>query len=331
MKRRSGSRRAIFILIFLLIVGVGGFFGYRYLTSSKEQETNYQKLTVSRGDLHVTILSTGTVAPENRLDIKPPIAGRVDEILVDEGDEVIKGQTLAWMSSTERAGLMDAASAKGPAVVKEWERLFKPTPILAPIAGRIIKRNVVSGQTFGTNDAVYTMSDRLIVNAQVDETDIGQIRIGQPVIITLDAYPNVNTDGEVNKIAFDATTVNNVTTYIVQVKPKDIPKVMRSGMTANVVFDVETRTNILLIPNGAIKVTNGTSSVLMPAKEEKKEPTERTVVTGITDGKSIEIKSGLSENEVILVPEFKLKDSTLGVNPFSPMRNRRAEPKKPPS
>ena len=53
-----------------------------------------------------------------------------------------KGQILAWMSSTERAALMDAARSKGPEEVSRWEELYRPTPILAPIRGTVISRNI---------------------------------------------------------------------------------------------------------------------------------------------------------------------------------------------
>src|SRR5262249_54993338 len=145
-----------------------------------------------------------------------------------------KGQVMAWMSSTERAALLDAASARGEDELKQWEELYRPTPILAPIPGTVIARNVESGQTFTVSDAVLTMSDRLTVKAQVDETDIAQIALKQRASIVLDAYPQEKLDAIVDQIAYDAKTVNSVTTYVVDVLPRNTPKFMRSSMTANV-------------------------------------------------------------------------------------------------
>lgn len=73
----------------------------------------HREVMVTRDTLQSSILTTGDVRPRNRLLIKPPIAGRAESILVREGDAVKKGQILAWMSSTERAALLDAARAKG--------------------------------------------------------------------------------------------------------------------------------------------------------------------------------------------------------------------------
>lgn len=310
-------------LLGLALAGVAialmiGYFVSR--SSSQSSKISYKKMRVERGDLNVTILSTGVVQPENRLEIKPPIAGRVEKILVNEGAVVKKGQILAWMSSTERAALLDAASAKGPAELQKWEEMYRPTPILAPIKGMIILRNMESGQTFTTQDAILVMSDRLTVKAQVDETDIAQIKLKQGASIILDAYPNQKLSAHVDQIAFDAKTVNNVTTYIVDVLPDETPPFMRSGMTANVTFDVASKSDALIVPADAIKIQEGKPYVMVSDSPTKRSSDLQEVQTGLTDGKRIEILSGLSEGTTILVPEFKLnKKSSSGSSPFSPM------------
>ena len=68
------------------------------------------------------------------MEIKPPIAGRIEKLLVDEGDDVTSGQILGWMSSTDRAAILDAARAQGPEESKRWEDAYKPTPIVAPLS-----------------------------------------------------------------------------------------------------------------------------------------------------------------------------------------------------
>ena len=67
----------------------------------------------STGDVGVTVVTTGIVEPRNRLEIKPSISGRIEEILVNEGELIKKGDVLARMSSTERATLIDAARSQG--------------------------------------------------------------------------------------------------------------------------------------------------------------------------------------------------------------------------
>lgn len=303
------------IIILLAIAGIG--FGFsKYKASSKP---SFREVPIKRDTIAVNILSTGTVQPENRLEIKPPIAGRVETVLVKEGQWVKKGQLLAWMSSTERAALIDAARSKGPEELKRWEELYRSTPVLAPISGTIILRNVESGQTFTNNDSILVMSDRLTVKAQVDETDLAQIKLKQSAQIVLDAYANEKIAAHVDQIAFEAKTVSNVTTYIVDVLPDKTPIFMRSGMTANVTFFVNTKTDVLVVPAEALKINEGKTTVQV--KGPSGEPVERIVSIGLSDGKKSEVIDGLREGESILLPmkSRDSKDAKAGANPFSPM------------
>ncbi|MDO9182711.1 MAG: efflux RND transporter periplasmic adaptor subunit [Bacteriovorax sp.] len=311
------------IAIALLLLLLTGFITFKLLKNKTESVLNYSEYTVKKGNIKIQILSTGVVQPENKVEIKPPIAGRIEKVLVMEGARVKKGQILAWMSSTERAAMLDAASSGGPAEVKEWEAMYKATPILAAINGTIIQKNVESGQTFTTQDALLVMSDRLTVKAQVDETDIAQIKLKQSAKIILDAYPEETVNALVDQIAYDAKTVNNVTTYIVDVLPEIAPAYMRSGMTANVTFDVQNKKDIIVIPTEAIKNNDGKSLVLIPNPQnpkDKEKPIEREVQLGLTDGKKTEILSGVNEGDIILIQQFKISDKKSGSSsPFSPM------------
>lgn len=312
------KNRLIPLLAALLVIGVGVAWKLRHRATSKQVE--YAETPAARGNLELTILSTGSVAPENRLEIKPPIAGRMEEVLVKEGERVKRGQTLAWMSSTERAAVTDAARARGPEELKRWEELYRPAPILAPLDGTIILRNIEPGQSFATSDALLVMSDRLTVKAQVDETDIAQVHLKQRARIVLDAYPGKPIPARVDQVAFDAKTVNNVTTYVVDVLPESAPPYMRSGMTANVSFFVEAKENVILVNSDAMRSRDGRAFVLVK-RPDGQAPEERTVETGASDGKRIEIVSGLREGEIVLTPKLAadaFQANKSGVNPFMP-------------
>lgn len=308
-----------------LVLAVACLVGLFFFNKNSGEKITYNESKVELGTIHIKVLATGTVQPENRLEIIPPIAGRIEKVLIKEGDRVRKGQILAWMSSTERAALIDAARSKGAEEIKKWEDIYPPTPILAPLSGTIVLKNVEQGETFSTSTSLMSMSDRLTVKAQVDETDIASIQKQQEAEIFLDAYPDQKIKAEVDKIAFDATTVNNVTTYIVDVLPKEVPEFMRSGMTANVTFFVTSKHDVLLISSDALQVKDGRSIVMV--RQDGKE-IAKEVVTGITNGKQIEIISGLTEGETVLSPQLKLEKSKGGSSPFSPMGNRKGGGKK---
>ena len=276
----------------------------------------FRTVQATRGDLQVTILATGTVQPQNRLELKPPIAGRVEEILVEEGQPVKQGQVLARMSSTERAVLLDAARAKGPEELTHWQELYKPTPLIAPIDGMVIVRSVEPGQSVAASDAVLVLSDRLVVMTQVDETDIGRIALNQPAHLTLDAYPDRGVDGRVDHIAYEAKTVSNVTIYEVEVLPAQVPSVMRSGMTANVTFVVAEKSDVLLLPADAVRQEQGKTTVLMRTSERGR-PESKTIETGLSDGKRVEVVSGLADGDTVLVKILNL--SRKGPAPSNPL------------
>jgi macrolide-specific efflux system membrane fusion protein len=302
-----GGAAAAFLALAYLLFG----------RDAKDESVRYEKIAVERADIEIKILSSGRVQPENRLDIKPPVAGRVEKILASAGDKVKKGQILAWMSSTERAAMIDAASARGPEEVKKWEELYRPTPLLAPLDGTLIQRNVESGQTFTTGDAVFVMSDRLTIKAQVDETDLASIGLGQPVSITLDAYSAESIPAKVKRIAFDSTTVNNVTTYTVDILPDRTPDFMRSGMNATVTFSTKSKNQVLTLPSSAIRLENGKSVVLIPGLKDNQ---KKIIQTGATDGIKTEIISGLDEGDIVLEPSLKLNDEKKkGGTPFGSM------------
>lgn len=318
MTQARSKKKAILWGLALLLLAGGGYAAYRYKTKGPPAPT-YREVTVENGDLEITILSTGVVAPQNRLEIKPPIPGRVEQVLVQEGDRVKKGQILAWMSSAERAALLDAARSKGPAELKRWEGLYRPTPIIAPIAGTIILKSVEPGQSFSSADAVLVLSDRLTVKAQVDETDISQIKEGQKASIVLDAYAKETVSARVDKIAYDAKPVNNLTTYVVDVVPELTPPYMRSGMTANVTFLIETRSQVPLLPSEALKVKEGQFYVLTKNPNPKEAPIEKAVQTGLSDGRQTEILGGLAPGEQVLIEEVVMPgQNDKGSSPLSP-------------
>ncbi len=311
------KHKFVWFLVIMAAIGGGSLYWYRLQPAPQA----YESVPVTRASISVVVTATGGVQAQNRLEIKPPIGGRIEEILVEEGNKVSKRDVLAWMSSTERVAMVDTASSRGAEERKKWESMYRPTPILAPLTGILILRNVQPGQTVTSTDVVMVMSDHLIVRADVDETDIGKIKVGQTATLTLDAYPKEMITGQVNHIAFDAKTTNNVTVYQVDILPQSVPEFMRSGMTATVAFDIEKKEQILVIPQEAVQIRDGES--LVKTNTGGSSPKEVAIKTGISDGKKTEVLSGLNEGDVVLIPKLNLgferkpKNST---NPFAPMR-----------
>jgi macrolide-specific efflux system membrane fusion protein len=345
-------------IIGLLVLGALVWAGVKFWPGRKAAAPVYETVTVERGDLERSVQASGEVKPQNRVELKPPFSGRLEEVLVREGDWVKRGQVLAWLSSSERAALLDAARARGPEELKKWEERYRPTPLLSPISGTLIARSFEPGQGVGPSDAVLTVSDRLIVKAAVDETDIARVKNGGEARLTLDAYASEPFDAKVVHIAYEARTTNNVTVYEVEVAPLKAPAFMRSGMTASVDFIAERRTGVLTIPNDAIQPRKERAegnamagaveraarnsgkprregpreggrraTVLQPGATKDAAPIEKEVRLGFSDGKNTEVVEGLKEGDQVLVASAVLPSAAAaGKNPFMPQRGGGGRP-----
>ena len=319
MKIRKKS--IYFILFIVLTVAVVLFI--KVGLNRRSEETQVTEISPVYGSIETLISTTGTVKPQNRLEIKPPIAGRIEKVLVMEGQKVKAGEILALMSSTERAALLDAAYLEGEEV-EYWKQVYKATPLIAAIDGEVIVRSVEPGQTVTTSDAVVVLSDRLIVKAQFDETDIAKVKLGQTAFIGLDAYPKVKVKAKVDHIAYESQIVNNVTIYEVDVLPETTPEVFRSGMSANVEIVEKSKENALLLPLEAIQRDQEGNFVFLN-KGNGKPPVKQRVSLGISDETNVEVTSGIGPQDKIIIQmeKYRLpKDMPSGGNPFMPSGRR---------
>jgi macrolide-specific efflux system membrane fusion protein len=312
MKRKTNFKWPYAALAVCLLIAAG--ITTWLVLRSYDDQPSYDYLKVEKGPLRVTLRESAVVEPEHRLTVTPPIPGRIDSINVANGEAVKQGQILAWISSTDRAALMDAARAAGGKEIKFWEDVYKPAPLIAPLDGRIISTAVVPGLVVVTAETVFTMADHLIVQASVDETDLSHVWLGQPVDITFDSFPGTQLTGKVHEIAFDALTVNNVTTYTVNIFLDSTPDYIRSGISANVFLLVSDRKDVLRIPTDAITPEG---DVLVVTGQDQPPVTKRIKV-GMSDGTWTEVLSGLGEDDWIARPVFSVSKAAKGGFSFLP-------------
>lgn len=313
------------IIFGFLILSAAAWFLLPKLKNPEIEKETIREIRPVVSSIQSTFSTTGSVLPKNRLQVKPPVNGRIDDILVREGEKVKIGQTLAWMSSTERAALLDAAAGQGEQALKYWKEVYKPIPLISPIDGEVIVATTQPGQAVTVSEAVIVLSDHLIVRAQVDETDIGKVMIGQNAVVSIDAYQDTKIKAVVEHIYYESRTVNNVTIYDVDLIPEEIPGFFRSGMNATVNFIEKSRENILLIPLEAVHREKDENYVFVKQNGDK-EPVRQPVKLGISDDKDVEVVSGISAGDVIIIKskKYALPKSDFGNNPFLPFGRRRA-------
>jgi HlyD family secretion protein len=152
------------------------------------------------------------------------------------------------------------------ATVKQREALLKQaqvdlerTIIRAPVNGTVILRNIDAGQTVAASlqaPVLFTIAQDLRdmqVEAAIDEADVGRLRVGQIANFTVDAFPRRNFSGEIRQIRKSPVNVQNVISYTVVIGAANPDQSLLPGMTANVRVVVDSRENVLKVPNAALR------------------------------------------------------------------------------
>ena len=182
--------------------------------------------------------------------------------------------------------------------------------IKAPISGVIASVSTQEGETVsvGLNAPTFvTIIDllKLQVDAYVDETDIGRVKIGQKAYFSVDTYSDKDFEGIVEAIHPKAIIQDNVVYYDVVIKIVSPEKnLLRPEMTANVNIAVEDRKNVLAIPSTAVKKEGGKKFCYL-LKGEKIE--KRDIRTGVKDSQYTEVVGGLRERDIVILENSSLQ------------------------
>ena len=190
--------------------------------------------------------------------------------------------------------------------------------ITSPIDGVVLSKSVEEGQTvtasFSTPE-LFTIAQDLTnmqVEADVDEADIGDVKEGERVTFTVDAYPDDTFEGEVKQVRQEATTTNNVVTYEVVISAPNADLKLKPGLTANVTIYTAERKGVLSVPSKALrftpqKETVGKMKIVDVANAKNKVWTiegnsivAHKVNIGMTDGTNTQIVGGIAEGTKIV-------------------------------
>ncbi|HEY8182602.1 MAG TPA: efflux RND transporter periplasmic adaptor subunit [Thermoanaerobaculia bacterium] len=214
---------------------------------------------------------------------------------------------------------------------------FQGSNIIAPMDGTVLTKNVEIGESitsgvssFNAGTVLFSIADvtKMIVKAGVNEVDIGKIRVGMPVKVTLDAYPKISFAGRIDRIAPAVRLEDKVRLFDVEIRLDAQGRELRSGMTANIEMTGEKKDKVLTVPvesvfqrdEGEIVYVKKTLDAKAMAEASKKPKDEgkidkdawkkffekRVVVTGLSDNAHVEILKGLKAGE-----EIALEDPTL--------------------
>ncbi|MDO5505407.1 MAG: efflux RND transporter periplasmic adaptor subunit [Pseudoxanthomonas suwonensis] len=133
------------------------------------------------------------------------------------------------------------------------------TVIRSPVDGVVLTRTIEPGQTVAASlqaPVLFQIAEDLVqmqIVLAIDESDIGQVEVGQAVGFTVDAFPDRRFRGKVEQVRLSATTTSNVVTYPVVVAVDNADQTLLPGMTANAQIEVSSRENVLLVSNAALR------------------------------------------------------------------------------
>lgn len=227
--------------------------------------------------------------------------------------------------------------------------------ICSPIDGVVLHRAVDEGQTvaasFNTPELFSIANDltQMEVQADVDEADIGQVRLGQKVSFTVDAFPDDAFAGEVSEIRLKPATTSNVVTYTVIISAPNPQLKLMPGMTANITIVTAKADKVPMLAVKALKFWPDDSLMTTGEQLSRSADTGKIstvwrydgarfhplhIVTGISDGTNVEVISGLKAgDEVVLtvVASASAKKSTSSpFMPKPPAKSKNSKTSQPP-
>lgn len=226
-----------------------------------------------------------------------------------------------FQTSTKELEVSKTAYDKAKADKVRAAKNLNYAEIYSPIDGIVISREVEVGQTVVSSMNVanlYTIADldNMQVVGNVDEADIGQVKVGQPVTFSVDAYPDELFNGEVTQVRLNPTEESNVVTYEVVVATSNPQHKLIPGLTANLTIYTMRKENVLLLPNNVFTFTPRNDEDMLQSAAAPKDtglkdsqkciwvvkdgnlvPT--VVTTGVSNGLKTEILSGIDSNAVV--------------------------------
>jgi HlyD family secretion protein len=191
------------------------------------------------------------------------------------------------------------------------ERLRK-TRIVAPFDCTVLTRPVSVGQAvsgsggFNSGTEVLTIADlnEMVVNAHINQADVTRLKVGQDVLVSVEAVPGLVVTGKVERVAPQATIKNNIKGFASRILLRDVDRRIRPGMTAAVQIPVAAADNVVAVPLAAVftELNPDTQQSERFAFVVKGEESERRMLKiGVSDNFYAEVLSGLSAGEVVKI------------------------------
>ena len=221
------------------------------------------------------------------------------EQLVSRGD--VDAARAAMQQAQAQVGVARAQIRQQSASTQTTRLNLGRTVIRSPVDGVVLTRTIEPGQTVAASlqaPELFKIAEdlsKMKIELAVDESDIGQVKAGQTVSFTADAFPDRQFRGTVEQVRLSATTANNVVTYPVVVTVDNADGTLLPGLTVNAEIEVSKRSNILKVANAALRYK--------PSEEEMKAMMEAAGGEGAQSGGQ---RGGISDDLPAIAAQLKL-------------------------
>ncbi len=333
------QRWKLLTLIILVLIG-GGYFFYSK-QQALQPKLKFTKPQVQ--DIVKTLEISGVVDAKEKASLRFAAGGKVVYLGAKEGDQLKKGQTIAtidrrtlekqlqqdlndfqkqrldWdqvnqdtstnfeFTPTENRTLQKEQLDLSSQVlnVEIQDIAIKNTVLAAPFAGVLVSSpTAVTGVNLLATDVFEVVNPTtLIFRAAVDEADIPQVKVGQSVKITLDSYRDQPIDGTVSFISYKSQQSASGTVFVVEIPlaREDLLNRYRLGMNGDAEIILATKPAVMTIPLDATRERDG--KVFVDVKTGENTAAERQIEVGLETDDLVEVTSGLSIDEEIVLPE----------------------------
>lgn len=332
------KRKWKLILVLILIIGGIGYFLYSRQQAAQPKLT-FVKPDVQ--DVVKTLDISGVVDAKEKASLRFASGGKVVYLGAKEGDALKKFQTIAtidrrtlekqlqqdlnaytrerwdWENRQDTTDYLVEGTTTRRAIDQEQTQLndtvldveiqdiaIKNTVLSAPFAGILVSSpTAVTGVNLLATDVFEVVNpNTLTFKAAVDEADISQVKIGQPVKITLDAYPDQPLDGTVSFISYKSQQSASGTVFVVEIpiQGEDLLNRYRLGMNGDAEITLATKQAVMTIPIDATRERDG--KVFVDVKTGDQTSIERQIEVGLETDEVVEVVSGLRIDEEIVLP-----------------------------
>ena len=351
--------------IFLLVVIIGAIGGTMFFLyqKSKKKPVIYEIKSPFMSDVIKKTVATGSVVPRKEIEIKPQVSGIVEEVYIEAGQEVKKGDLIARVKIIPNMVELNNAESRlnkakinfedAKLVYERQKKVFEQgvipeaefqqfrlsymnameeqetaesnlqlikegvskksgtatnTLIRSTIEGMVLDvpvevgNSVIESNTFNEGTTIASVADmgEMIFEGKVDETEVGKLKLGMPLILSIGAIEDEKYDAVLEYIAPKGKEENGAIQFEIKadVKLKE-NSFIRAGYSANADIVLDRKDSVMVISESLIKFEKEGDSAYVEIETQPQVFEKRYIKTGLSDGVNIEVKDGVGMNDKI--------------------------------